>query len=274
MLLALAAVGLGAAPVDAPALFTPDALAPAAHGAQVRQRSAGAVHIVAIGDSVPAGAACPGCTPFPFRYGQRFAAATGTRVSVQDLAVGGLDSAGLLASLVSATPQAAAVATADVVVVTIGANDLVPARSDYSAQRCGGPDDLDCFRALLPGVRAHLAAALERIAVLRGHAPTTVLVTDYWNVFEDGGSAVAELGRDAVADARTVTRAENQVLCSTAAAAGATCVDLYVPFLGPTGDGDPTRLLAADGDHLSRAGHDLIAATLLASYPCRPSGCA
>ncbi|HEU4676187.1 MAG TPA: SGNH/GDSL hydrolase family protein [Motilibacteraceae bacterium] len=274
MLLALAAVGLGATPVGAPALFTPEPSAPAAHGAPARQRPAGPLRIVAIGDSVPAGAACSGCTPFPYRYGERFAAATGTPVSVQDLAVGGLDSAGLLASLVSATPQAAAVATADVVLVTIGANDLVPARPDYAAGQCGGPDDLDCFRTLLPGVRAHLAAALERIAVLRGHAPTTVLVTDYWNVFEDGASAVSELGRDAVDDARTVTRAENQVLCAAAAAARATCVDLYAPFLGPTGDRDPTRLLAADGDHPSQAGHDLIAATLLAAYPCRPSGCA
>lgn len=258
--------------MGSPTLFAPDAQTLAAHGAQVRHQPGALVRVVALGDSVPAGAACPGCTSFPYLYGKEFAAATGDPVSVQDLAVGGLDSAGLLASLVSATPQAAAVTTADVVVVTVGANDLVAAREDYGAGRCGGADHLDCFRALLPGVRSRLAAVLHRIAVLRGRAPTTVLVTDYWNVFEDGASAVAELGRDEVLDARTVTRAENQVLCDAATGAGARCVDLYVPFLGSRGDGDPSRLLAPDGDHPSQAGHDLIAATLLAAYPCAPSG--
>lgn len=274
LLLAVAGLALGASPVGSPTLVaSPDALLPTPHGAQEKPRSSRPVRVVALGDSVPAGSACPGCTSFPYLYGQRFASATGSPVSVQDLAVDGLETGGLLASLASATPQAAAVADADVVLVTIGANDLVSARQDYAAGRCGGADDLDCFRSLLPTVGANLAAILDRVAVLRRHAPTKVLVTDYWNVFEDGATAVAELGRDEVADARTVTRAENQVLCAVAGRAGATCVDLYAPFLGPDGHRDPTALLAADGDHPSQSGHQVIADALAAAYPCAGTAC-
>jgi lysophospholipase L1-like esterase len=44
-----------------------------------------------------------------------------------------------------------------------------------------------------------------------------------------------------------------------------TYVDLAEPFKGPSGTGDPSDLLADDGDHPNAAGHRRIASALLAA---------
>ena len=49
--------------------------------------------------------------------------------------------------------------------------------------------------------------------------------------------------------------------------AGMTYVDLVKPFRGPSGDSDPTPLLADDGDHPNAAGVDAIADALAAKVP-------
>src|ERR1700759_5504194 len=54
--------------------------------------------VVALGDSVPAGAAC-GCRPFPTLYGALLSARTGASVSVANEGVDGLTTAGLLTQL-------------------------------------------------------------------------------------------------------------------------------------------------------------------------------
>jgi lysophospholipase L1-like esterase len=93
-----------------------------------------------------------------------------------------------------------------------------------------------------------------------------VLVTDYWNVFQDGDVGTAEHGAAFQSWSDALTRAESTRICGGAQSAGATCVSLYAPFKG-NGSINPTSLLAADGDHPNAAGHQLIASTLLAATP-------
>ena len=61
----------------------------------------------------------------------------------------------------------------------------------------------------------------------------------------------------------TLTKAVNNVIEAAASRAGDIYVDLYTPFKGSEGTADPTRLLAADGDHPDAAGHQVIARQLL-----------
>jgi lysophospholipase L1-like esterase len=78
------------------------------------------------------------------------------------------------------------VAHADLVTVTIGANDLATAQSDDFAGTCGDSDGLDCFRTIVPRLHANLTAVLDRIRALAAGHPVGVRVTNHWNVLEDG----------------------------------------------------------------------------------------
>ncbi len=215
--------------------------------------------MVGLGDSIPAGYACPGCTPFPELYGRQLTAATGSAVAVMNLGVGGWTSADLLRSLDAGQPDAQVVAASEVVTVTIGANDFYPALDTYLAGACGGADDLDCFTPVLPQLSSTLSAILGRVSELRVGQPTAVLVTGYWDVFPDGDVAAAVYGPQFSAASATLTRAANTIIQTVTERAGSTYVDLFTPFKGVDRQLDPTALLADDGDHPSQAGHQLIA---------------
>jgi lysophospholipase L1-like esterase len=105
----------------------------------------------------------------------------------------------------------------------------------------------------------------QRIRVLRQGRPTAILVSGYWNVYEDGTVADRDYGRGEQAASDRLTDAVNQVIRTQAVAEGMTYVDLAEPFKGPSGTGDPSDLLADDGDHPNAAGHRRIASALLAA---------
>lgn len=221
------------------------------------------LRVVALGDSVPSGAAC-GCEPFPVVYGRRLAAHTGKRVSVTDAGVNGLDSSGLLGQVRDGGSHAArAVAAADVVLVTIGANDFGDRHDEVTEGRCARVAGGDCVSDELQRMSANVRKVLARVRALRAGQLTTVLVTGYWNVFEDGDVARGSFPDAGVAASVSLTRRTNTALSSAAAAGGATYVDLFAPFR--SSGTDITGLLASDGDHPSERGHDLIAGVLLAA---------
>ena len=251
LLAALVATGLlalvGAAPVGD-------------HGAAARPPVPGHHVLLALGDSVPAGRAC-GCVPFPEAYGSLLARRTRTQVSVDNRAVSGLDTAGLVDRL-GAADLRDAVRRADIVVVTIGANDF----TDHHDQVTGGGcarTGADCVADERESMGEHLRSILATIRTLRAGEPTTILVTGYWNVFEDGDVARRAYGAEGLRESLGLTRAANAAIRSAAVAAGARYVDLFVPFRQP--GRDVTSLLAADGDHPNAAGHELIARELVAA---------
>ena len=141
------------------------------------------------------------------------------------------------------------VADADVVVITMGANDLCPGAGRVAL-------------GLLPRApattprstrwrRTWAACSTGSTTCVSGHA--RVLVTTYWNVFTDGRVARKAERQGYLAWSDTVTRRANVGHHPGRRLHGATLVDLYAPFKGD-GSVDPTNLLAGDGDHPTAAG--------------------
>jgi lysophospholipase L1-like esterase len=212
-------------------------------------------HVVGLGDSVPAGSAC-GCTD----YVNLLAGRLGDNVTSTNLAVPGQTTSGLLDQLSSAEVRSA-LADADVVVVTIGANDL----EGTDPSDCDSPDDgPQCYSGELSTLTQNLDRVVSAVAAQTTRPGARILLTGYWNVFLDGTAAKAK-GADYVRVADAVTREVNSRISSAAAAHGAVYVDLFTPFRGADGSKDCTSLLAADGDHPDEAGHALIADALLAA---------
>jgi len=234
---------------------------PAATAAGTGRTATRHLTVVGLGDSVPSGEACH-CTDYVHLYAAGVQQATGSPTQALDEAVPGLDSAGLLRQLNGATAASNAVARADLITVTIGANDFVDAQEQSAAGTCGGKDGLDCFRARLPALRTNLDAVLRRIHELVDSRAVAVRVTNYWNVFDDGQVAARSRSTDYLRDSDHLTLLVDNVICAAATAAHVPCVDLYAPFKGADGAEDPTKLLAGDGDHPNAAGHAAIARAL------------
>jgi len=214
--------------------------------------------VLALGDSVPSGRACD-CKPFPETYASLLAGHTGGPVTVDNLAVSGLDTADLITQL--HTPEVEdAVRRSDVVLVTIGANDFRDHHDDVVDGRCEA-GNADCVSDELSSLHDHLTTVLDSVRALRQGQPTTVLTTGYWNVFEDGDVARRAYGDAGLQASLRLTRRANAVISSVSDAAGARYVDLFQPF--EQSGRDVTSLMAPDGDHPNAAGHELIARALL-----------
>lgn len=216
-------------------------------------------HVLALGDSVPAGTACA-CSPFPAEYASLLSHQSGVPVTVDNEAVNGLDTTGLLAQL-RQPGIADAVRRADVLVLTVGANDFAAVQGRVVRGRCALGSPKDCTSSTMAALGVNLAAALTDIRALRAGKPTTVLVTGYWNVFQDGRVARQAAGTTGLEASRQLTLRVNETIKAVSASAGASYVDLFEPFQRPGADID--SLLAADGDHPDASGHELIAAELL-----------
>lgn len=218
------------------------------------------ITVVGIGDSVTAGNNC-NCQTFVELYARSLASARSLRTSSVNLGVSGWTSSQLLASLTRPGAFHDQVAKADILLVTIGANDLVP----LAALQPGGCAT-NCYSALVASVGNNVRKIVAAAREARAGPPATILVTNYWNVFEDGDVGTAKNGASFQRWSDLLTRASDVQICNGAQRSRATCVDLYAPFKA-NGSRNPTLLLADDGDHPSTAGHRLIASTLLASTP-------
>ena len=215
-------------------------------------------HVVALGDSVTSGTAC-NCAAFPSVYGDLLHTRTGDTVTVDNVGAGGLDSTGLLRRLDQPnSPTEQAISVADIVLLTIGANDFGDHHDDVTAGRC---TDTDCVADEREQLTVNLHRILGRIHTLRGGQPTTILATGYWNVFEDGEVARRTFPATGRAATDQLTLQVNAAIAGAAQKDDATYVDVYTPFESEAAD--VTTLLAPDGDHPNAAGHALIARLLL-----------
>jgi lysophospholipase L1-like esterase len=207
---------------------------------------------------VPAGSSC-GCTDYVDLLAQSLSSSLGSKVTSTNLAVPGQTSSGLLDQL-SSPDVRAALADADVVVVTIGANDV----EATDPADCDGDDGPACYRDDLTALTGNLDRVAAAVARLTARPGARILLTGYWNVFLDGAVARSH-GASYLKIADGVTREVNSRISSAASAHGAVYVDLFTPFRGADGSKDCTALLASDGDHPDAAGHALIARSLLAA---------
>jgi lysophospholipase L1-like esterase len=213
--------------------------------------------VVGLGDSVPAGTQC-GCASYVEQVGQQAARQHAATAAVDNLAQPGMTTAGLAAQLRQST-VAEQVADADLIVVTIGANDFD--QNLLTATACQPATTLACYQTALMTQRSLLSAILDQITTLHTQSPGRVLVTGYWNVFLDGQVARGR-GTTYTQASNALTLAENALITSVSTGHAGTYVDIYTPFKGD-GTKDDTALLAADGDHPNAAGHALIARTLM-----------
>ena len=256
-----AAVGSSAPSATAsPTTTTPTTASPSSTtGADrgVSRASARPLVVIGLGDSVMSGSAC-NCDPFLSTYATALGAQQHVPAQVANLGKPGLTVSGLARQMdTDSTLQA--LASASIVVVTIGANDLGPLVDRWRSGDCND----QCVSDATAGLSAPLDAVLTRIKAAAPNAGQ-ILVTTYWNVFEDGAVADADYGPGFASWSDAVTIAANVQICRAADVIGAPCVDLYRPFNG-SGSKDPTPLLAEDGDHPNAAGHAAIAKALLAA---------
>jgi lysophospholipase L1-like esterase len=242
------AVAAGTAGVAAAKGRTPSK--PATH--RPHETAAASLLLVGLGDSVPAAADCPGCTSFVTLYANQLGAA------VDNDGTDGQDSAQLLDAISPGGSESADVAAADVVTLTIGANDF---NSGRVALQNGTCDDLSCFGNTLQAMQANVQAIIGEIQQLHGSQQVAINVTGYWNVFQDGAVAADRYGATFEQASDALTRQANTAIKKAADNAGVTYVDIYTPIKAHDPD---TSLLSPDGDHLSQSGHDLVAATLAA----------
>lgn len=244
------AVTVGVVLWPSPTPDPPRPPSPAASAGNATPTGAVRIHVVGVGDSVMSGSSC-GCDGIPAVYSARLARSLSAEVSSVNLGVGGATAASTERALLGGSLDRAAISSADVLLVVLGANDLVPAVRAYEEAGC----DESCYRPLVAGMGRSLSSALGEL-VRRATPRAQILVGTYWNVFADGDPDGVAGGRSEIDWSRALTVAADTEICRSARTVGARCVDLASPFLA---SGDPTDLLAADGDHPNRAGVDLIA---------------
>ncbi|GAA3696999.1 hypothetical protein GCM10022204_11160 [Microlunatus aurantiacus] len=246
----------GVEPTAAHRSTPPSATTPAATGP---------LHLLGFGDSVMAGAGCD-CDDFLRRTGDLLERRTGRAVVTVNDSANGETAADLLGDLRTDDGFTAEIGAADVIVLTIGANDLGPALDDWVGDAC----ERSCYDPEVRAMGSRLSAILA-IVDREKRASATVFVVSYWNVFRDGDVGAGNYDRGYLAWSDQVTRDANTTICRTADLADATCVDLYAPFKGADGTKDPTPLLADDGDHPNDAGTALIATVVAAAVERRGS---
>ncbi|NHN56159.1 SGNH/GDSL hydrolase family protein [Calidifontibacter sp. DB0510] len=218
------------------------------------------LRVVALGDSVPAGANC-GCTAYPSLVATRLGAQQGRAPQLHNLAQNGLTSDQMVQQLADPATRSA-VAASDLVIIEIGANDF-DQNNAYDAS-CQPAASSDCYASDLGHLRQTINRILSIVTSLQTAPNARVVVLGYWNVFLDGDTGASE-GPTYVSGSADLTGEVNAILTAAAGSHHVLYADAHSPFDGPDGAGDATPYLTPDGDHPNAAGHRLLAQAVLAS---------
>jgi lysophospholipase L1-like esterase len=170
----------------------------------------------------------------------------------------------------------AVLSEAEVIIVSVGANDLPPYREGDCSDAAIDLHDVESAAVALAAtteecIATHTAAAGANLASLlesvREVAPdaSILALTAYnawtgWPLLDALGPAVAGPVSQVVVASTDAWRAE---VCEKAEDVGGECVDLLAAFNGADGLTPAGDLLAADYGHPSQEGHDLIRDLLL-----------
>jgi WD40 repeat protein len=236
-------------------------------GPELTVKAAGAIpwSLVVVGDSVPYNSPedCPGCTGFVDRYATAVTKATGHPVKVQNLSQhNNLGTDGLLKELQSDTVRRNALAGGDIIIVSIGFNDIAWNIND---DPCDGPttDNPDwskfnptCAAAAAEIFRPKLESVYSQIAALRAGKPTIFRTYNRYNDWID-----VNFPPEGVKATHDLVEAWNAMACKAAQANGFTCADIYHAFNGSDGIAPAGDLLIG---HPSDKGNEVIARVLAA----------
>ncbi|HET9420267.1 MAG TPA: SGNH/GDSL hydrolase family protein [Nocardioides sp.] len=236
--------------------------------------------VVVVGDSIPynSPADCAGCVGFVESYGEALGEELGEPVGTANLSRhDGARTRDIVVQLASGELDET-LATADVVIMSVGFNDQPPytdpdqpchvdePASDEDAVDAVVATTRDCVDTVTATLRRTLARGLRELRERAPGATVAALVPyDAWN----GWAALDALP---VAQGRSVTRlvsyaldAWRTALCAEMVEAGGVCVDVYRAFNGPDGAQPSGELLAPDYTHPSQEGNDRIRDVLLAA---------
>ena len=232
------------------------------------------LRLVALGDSLPYNPQdkCPGCTGYAVLYGKAASKALGVPVTVDNRSeYNSLTSPRLLNQVLHSAPLRAAIARADIVVLTIGHNET-PWNITYD--RCDGDtskvsDDqvdwskftLACAAPLAQTLGTDITGILGQIRTLRAGKPTAIRVTNFYNDYVgDPGSPPTSWTYT-----RPIVDLYSKAICGAVAKAKLRCVDIYHALNGPGGTRFAGPFLAKDVTHLNQHGNDVVAALLTKS---------
>ena len=233
--------------------------------------------LVALGDSIPYGKDCRGCTGYVALYARAASRALAVPVKVDNRAEhNNLDSMRLLAEIQRSSSLRAALRRADIVTLTIGHNDTPWASN---TDPCDGADSdtndnnaIDwasytgpCLVTATAELGSNVSGILAEIKRLRAGKPTAIRVTNFHN--DNYGDPT--MPRVVDRPTKAVVDAFAEAICRAAAHAKIPCADVYHAFNGPSGTRFDGSYVAADHVHPNQRGHALIA-SLLANFGYAP----
>lgn len=214
------------------------------------------LHVVGLGDSVPAGSAC-NCSDFVQLAAATLAHERGRVPQVANDAVSGYTSADVVSQLSDAGVRRD-LAAADVVVIEVGANDFDEQQAYDSG--CLDAPSSGCFDSTMGTMSTNLTTVVKAAKALNPRA--RIALVGYWNVFRDGQVGAAE-GSTYVAASDSLTKWVNSVIRGVATKQLVAYVDAYSALKETAGD--VSDYLVDDGDHPNSDGHALLAAAVVAA---------
>ena len=235
-----------------------------ATGAARATRSAGSsvpkgpLTLVGLGDSVPSAETC-GCSGYVEQTGSRLGQLTHRSWVVHNDANGGWTTADVAGDL-SSSPTRDHLASADLVLVEVGANDFNLDRVEDSS--CFPAAGSACWSSTVAGLRDGLTQIIQAVRSIDHRPDLRIALLGYWNITVDGSVGRA-LGESYVLGSDALTRLVNDTIQQVATTTGSVYVDAYSPLKGPTGTRDPTADLLLDGDHPNADGHALLAGAVV-----------
>jgi lysophospholipase L1-like esterase len=248
----VAAAALGLAATPASAASTPD---------EPDRHAAAHPMVLGLGDSALTNQGCD-CSDFLDVYALLAGRRIGKDVRVRNEAQPGTTSKDLISHLQSRQVRKE-VGKADVVVVFTGANDFYDAFTKVG----GGDSAAKEYGPIADALRGNVSSAIE--AVRHRNPRARIVVCGYWNDFKSGSVAKHEYTAAQRRAADSATDYTNRALYTAADRADVRYVSTRKLFERQR---DVTPLLAADGDHLSAAGHRLVAKALVdLLHPSPPS---
>ena len=175
-----------------------------------------------------------------------------------------LTSFGLLGAMWDLRSLASRVASADIVIVSVGSADIA-----QSARVCAPFASERCRASVAAAVKRSVGGILRFARRARKGKPTVIRVLGLYNTapvdpgtkWSVPGNPAATPGYQAAA-LRTVN-AVNAAICSAARAHDARCVELLHGFNGPSGRASPQTLLTPIQDTPNPAGQRAIAAAIV-----------
>ena len=280
--LLLAACG-GGTPASEPGTST--------EGSGPASPSAAAPNVVlfALGDSIPFNLEddCPGCTGFVNSYGAHLQDQLGEPVAViNESRHDSATTSDIVEQLQTDQAFLDELATADVVVMSVGFNDQPPflEAHDGCPEPIGDASPLstvferaaatsrECIDSVVQVTRDRIAEVFAGIREQAPNAPIAALTAyDTWVGWSELDSTDAQTRDQLLAAENYWFHQWRDAMCEEAAVVDATCIDVYTAFNGADGTQPAGDFVGADYTHPNQHGNDVIRELLIeANLPLPP----